>query len=498
MLVSDSSLPRLLYTAADVRELDRIAIENHGIPGITLMQRAGRAAFERLQQHWPETPLTIYCGTGNNGGDGFVIAGLAAQQRIPVTLCLVGDAGRVSGDAALARDFALDNGVAVQSFAGQTPTQGVVIDAVLGTGFSGALRPLVREAVETMNSSGLPVLAIDTPSGLSSDTGAVADAAVRADATISFIGLKRGLFTGAGPAYAGAVWFDDLRAPEPDVAAPVATARRLLRSAVSDLLPPRTAIAHKGSSGHVLVVGGNHGFGGAALLAASAAARSGAGLTSCATRRQHAAGMLAARPEVMVHPVDDAELVAEDLVDRASVVAVGPGLGSDEWARSLLRQMAALAKPLVVDADALNLIAAGVLGEQPNRDRWVLTPHPGEAARLLDVDTATVQADRFAAVSALQHRYGGVVVLKGAGTLIADGGPVIDVADYAQPALASGGTGDVLTGIIAALIAQGLALADAARLAVCVHAEAAAVAAMPGVRGTLAMDVIDALRGQVN
>ncbi len=490
-------IPSELYTAAQVRELDRIAIEEEGVPGIVLMKRAGRAAFDLIQQHWPAAPLTIFCGTGNNGGDGFIVAALAAQQHIPVRLWLVGDSRKISGDAALARDFAREAGINGAPYEGQSVDAGVVVDGLLGTGFSGLLREPFREAVAEINRCAMPVLALDVPSGLDSDTGYVEDDAVRAVCTISFIGLKRGVFTGAGPDHAGAVHFDDLAVPPSTFEYPVATVRRFRYSAVAKLLKPRRAAAHKGDSGHVLVAGGDLSMGGAVLLAATAAARCGAGLISCITRPEHVAGILAARPELMVRGLDDGDIPA-GLFAGASVLAIGPGLGRNDWGADLLRAAAKRDLPMVVDADALNLIATGVLGDQSQRPNWVLTPHPGEAARLLGVSNDEVNRDRFAAATELQQRYGGVVVLKGAGTLICDGAAHTLIADYAEPALASGGTGDVLTGIIAALIAQRLSPLQAARLAVCVHAEAAALAGRQGVRGVLAGDVINALRSFVN
>jgi NAD(P)H-hydrate epimerase len=259
-------------------------------------------------------------------------------------------------------------------------------------------------------------------------------------------------------------------------------------------LRPRAADAHKGDFGHVLVVGGAPGMPGAARLAAEAAARSGAGLVSVATHAAHAAVLNNGRPELMVRAVDAPAQLA-DLLARATVVAVGPGLGRGAWGRALFEQVLESGLPLVVDADALNCLAADPL----KRDDWVLTPHPGEAARLLQSASAAVQADRFAAVTELQARYGGVAVLKGAGTLVAGGGVPLRLCALGNPGMASGGMGDVLTGVIAALRAQGLAPLEAACSGVCLHAGAAdALAATRGERGLLAGDLIPEIRRLLN
>jgi len=257
-------------------------------------------------------------------------------------------------------------------------------------------------------------------------------------------------------------------------------------------LPPRPRASHKGDYGHVLVVGGDHGMAGAVRLAGEAAARVGSGLVSVATRLDHAAVIAAARPELMCHGVECARDLCV-LLQRASVVAIGPGLGQSAWARELLAALLQTHSPLVVDADALNLLAQ----EPTRRDHWILTPHPGEAARLLDMTTGQIQADRLYAVQALQQRYGGVCVLKGAGSLVCASGSIA-ICEAGNPGMASGGMGDVLTGIIAGLLAQGLSLVDAACAGVYIHAKAGDRAAQEGERGLLASDLMPHLRQLVN
>ena len=366
----------------------------------------------------------------------------------------------------------------------------VVVDALLGIGLDRDVTGDMRAAIDAINDAGIPILALDVPSGLNADTGAVMGAVVRASATIAFIGLKIGLYTGAGRAQAGDIYLDDLGVPPALQAAIAPIARRLTAARLRGVLPTRRADAHKGTFGHVLVVGGGPGMAGAVRLAGEAAYRVGAGLVTVATRSDHATMIGAARPELIAYGVrDGTELLAH--VARADVLALGPGLGQDAWARSLVMAALEARKPMVVDADALNLLARDPL----KRGDWVLTPHPGEAGRLLDTNAAAIQADRLTALAALQERYGGTVVLKGSGTLVrGDGDTPIDLCDAGNPGMASGGMGDVLTGIIAGLAAQGVSLHDAARLGVWLHATAGDAAAAGGEIGVVASDIFPHLR----
>jgi ADP-dependent NAD(P)H-hydrate dehydratase / NAD(P)H-hydrate epimerase len=490
------SMPRDLWTAAQVRELDRRAIEDHGIPGRELMERAGAAALDALRRRWPAArTLTVICGAGNNGGDGYVLARLARRAGLKPRVLAVVDPGRLAGDAALAcDDFRKAGGEALDwDGAGEPGGDGPVVDALLGTGLDRQLEGPFRAAVESVNASERPVLALDLPSGLHADTGRVMGAAIRAQLTVSFIGLKLGLFTGHGPELAGERLYADLGVPAGLDGGMTPAARRLVSSQLGDWLPRRPRDAHKGRFGHVLVIGGEQGMGGAARLAGEAALRAGAGLASVATRPAHVAAILAARPELMCHAIDGPDALAP-LLARATVVAVGPGLGRSAWARGLLEATLQSRLPCVLDADALNLLA-----ESPRRhDHWVLTPHPGEAGRLLGTDANTVEADRPEAARALRDRYGGVAVLKGAGTLVCGAGGSLWLCDRGNPGMASGGMGDVLTGLIAGLMAQ---LGDAERAAcggVLAHALAGDDAAIGGERGLLASDLLDAMRGWVN
>ncbi|HRD65258.1 MAG TPA: NAD(P)H-hydrate dehydratase [Candidatus Competibacter sp.] len=489
--------PLELYRAAQVRELDRIAIEDRGIPGYTLMSRAGAAAFDLLRQRWPDARrIVVVCGGGNNGGDGYVVARLARKAGLDVLVLTLADPGGLRGDARTAWQDALTADVPVTVF---TPTgleeADVLVDAILGTGLEREVSGTWRDAIQAMNAHPAGVLAIDIPSGLHADTGAVLGAAIQAAATITFIGLKQGLFTGQGPACCGEVRFAGLGVP-PDIYSAIHPACwRHGGEDLPGLLPKRWRSAHKGHFGHVLVVGGELGLAGAARMTGEAAARCGAGLVSVATRAAHAGLQAAVRPELMFQGVETPDELGP-LLDRATVVAIGPGLGRGDWGRSMLRAVLASDKPLVVDADALNLLAA----EPVFRENWILTPHSGEAARLLKMTPAGVEADRFAAVEDLALRFGGVAALKGAGSLIAskaDG--MVALCAAGNPGMASGGMGDVLTGVIAALLAQGLPPFAAAKAGVYLHGRAGDLAAQSGgERGLMATDLLPFLRQLVN
>ena len=487
-------LPRTLYTAAQTRELDRAAIETFSIPGVTLMERAGSAAYKLLCKIWPGAQaITIVCGTGNNGGDGYVLARLALQAGKTVHLLQLGEAEKIKGDARTNYDRFMQAGGEIKPFKTIPKETDVIVDGIFGTGLEREVTGAWQQAIEAINTAASPVLALDIPSGLHADSGQVLGVAVKADATISFIGLKRGEFTGAGPEQCGQIVFNDLDLPEALYDTEHPTARRVEWSMLTQLLGRRARDAHKGDFGHLLVIGGDHGYSGAARMAGEAALRTGAGLVSIATQPAHAPLLNIARPELMCHGVADGNTLAP-LLQRATVLAIGPGLGQGQWGRTLLNAALETRLPLIMDADALNQLAS----EPTRRDNWVLTPHPGEAARLLGVSVTEIQSDRFQSAQAIQEQYGGVVILKGAGTLIADAEPPISLCTAGNPGMATGGMGDLLTGIIAGMVAQGLSLSDAATAGVCLHAAAADRAAQAGERGLLANDLQIELRLLLN
>lgn len=458
------------------------------------MCAAGEAAWQCLLQRWPQArALCVVVGAGNNGGDGMLLAAHALQAGRDVQVVALPGTGPSTPLAVRALAVLEAAGGRCLAFAGELPQADVMVDALFGLGLHGAPRADAQALIEAINARQAPVLALDVPSGVDAGRGSVPGVAVRATATLQFIVAHRGLHTGDGLEHAG----ERLLAPLP---LPVAAwdgiepaAERWQRDRLPALLPSRRVNAHKGSSGHVLCVGGNHGSGGALLLSAHAALRSGAGLASLATRTVHVAAALARLPEAMCHAVEDAQAL-RPLLQRASVVAIGPGLGQDDWGRLLWRQVRDAGRPLVVDADALNLLA----GEPQALPDAVLTPHPGEAARLLGTSTADIQQDRFSAATALAGRFQCVVVLKGAGSLVAAPGRRPRLIAAGNPGMAVGGMGDLLTGIIAALRAQGLDAFDAAAAGVLLHGLAGDAAAGDGARGLLPTDLLAPLRRLCN
>lgn len=487
-MTAHDDLPLNLYSAQQVRDLDARLIAA-GTPGFELMRRAAHAAWRALRRQWPDAGgVTVLAGHGNNAGDGYLIAALALRAGWRVRVLAVGDASRLSGDAASAHGEARAVGVDVQAWSDRAELRGVLVDALLGTGLGGEVREPYASAIAAINASGLPVLAVDIPSGLSADTGQVLGCAVNADLTVTFIGLKLGLFTAQGPDQCGELVFDGLDA-DPALLPESSLARRLAAASLP-CLAARPKAAHKGLFGHALVIGGDTGMGGAALLAAESALRCGAGLVSLATRAVHVPAALSRRPELMARGVSSsAELLR--LAERADVLVVGPGVGRDAWGRVLVSAAASLERRQVWDADALNLLAEERVA-RPSGD-WVITPHPAEAARLLGISTAGVQADRPKAALALAQRYQAVVVLKGVGSLIASPDGRLVLCDHGHPAMAGAGLGDVLSGILGALLAQGLPAFDAACLAVWLHARAGESLGAQG-RGLAAADLIPAVR----
>lgn len=488
-----SSLPLAIHTAAQVRELDRHVIETLHVPGYTLMTRAGAAAFSVMQRGWPTARrVLVICGPGNNGGDGYVLARLARTSGLDVAVTTIADSARLKGDAGRAYDDFVESGGVVEAWDERLLDGAeIVIDAMFGTGLTRRLDSPLISIMEAVNARARAVLALDVPSGLHSDTGAVLGAAVRAHRTVTFIGLKLGFYVGAGPDHVGTLVFDDLQIRRDALAHVPATALRLSEDEIGRVLPPRLRTAHKGQNGDVLVVGGGVGMAGAARLAGEAALRSGAGRVTVATRPENVGAIVAARPELMCRGVASAaELGA--LIERADVLAVGPGLGQDEWSQAMLEAALKSERRAVFDADALNLLARQGASASPKAPR-VLTPHPGEAGRLLGKTTEQVQSDRIGAASAIAARFDSIVVLKGAASVVVSPGALPSICDRGNPGMASPGMGDVLTGVVAGVMAQAQDTAAAVRVAVLAHAMAGDLAARRGERGLIASDLFEYL-----
>lgn len=490
-------LPIALYTAAQVRALDRYAIETQGIPSYSLMKRAGEAALRFLRARWPIAyRIGIVCGGGNNGGDGYVLARFAQAAGLTAIAYATVPAERLSGDSRQALEDFRASGGRIEPFTAAALTDcEVVVDALLGTGLKDGVRAEAADVIRAINACGRPILALDVPSGLDADSGRPFGYAVRADSTVTFVGAKLGLLIGEGPDYAGTLFFDDLGVAAPPIAQFDPPLTRIIDAEIAIALPRRSRAAHKGDFGRVALIGGGVGMPGAPRLAGEAALRVGAGVVTVATAPQNVGAISAGCPELICMPVDQADALPE-IMKRSDLIAIGPGLGQGAWARAVFESFLESSRPAVLDADALNLLAASA---PPSRLRdWVLTPHPGEAARLLGVSTEQVQHDRLAALAALVERYRCIVVLKGAGTLIGGPGRTPAICDRGNPGMASAGMGDVLTGAIAGIYAQCRDSWMAARVGVQVHAIAGDIAARAGKRGLLASDVIRELRACVN
>lgn len=488
------SLQHALYRAADVCELDRRAIAS-GITGRELMERAGRAAYRLLRERYPEfSRVLVLCGAGNNAGDGYVLARHAMHAGLEVTVCSLLDETKLAGDAKSAHDDWREAGGSLTPFARDLlPQVDVIVDAVLGTGLDRPVAGSLAEQFAELNAFMRPILAIDIPSGLHADTGAVYGTALRADLTITFIGRKLGLATGHGRTLAGEEVFDDLGVPA-DIADGIAPLATSIDDEDMEILAPRPRDAHKGHFGHLLVIGGGPGMPGAARMAGMAALRGGAGKVTLAVDISNVDAVAAGAPELMVYPVEEPEDM-DLIIENAQVLAIGPGLGRDPRAWKLVQAGLHARVPTVLDADALNLIAAATPLHLPHT---ILTPHPGEAARLLNCETLDVVADRPWAVRELARRFDAIVVLKGAGTLVAKPDGEMRLCEAGNPGMATAGMGDVLTGVIAALLSQGAEPWEAACTGVLVHARAGDRAADFGERGLIASDVIDELRAVVN
>jgi NAD(P)H-hydrate epimerase len=488
-----------LYSVEALRAIEASATRRLGDAGV-LMQRAGQAGWRELLRLWPEARrIVVVCGPGNNGGDGYVLARHAREAGRDVVVVRLPEHAPRSGLAERTCEEYRAAGGELRTFEAALPDADIVVDAVFGIGLSRAPESASADLIAAANDADAPVLALDVPSGVDSDRGSVPGIAIAANHTLEFIAAKAGLCTGAALDRVGTRAIADLDLVAADFDAVEPCARQLAQSDLAHWLRPRDRDSHKGRNGRVLCIGGDHGHGGAIMLTAEAALRSGAGLVDVGTRDSHVPALLARLPEAMVHGLDaaDPDALARQL-DACDVVATGPGLGQGAWGRAHLAAVHAAGKPMVLDADALNMLAKSTLAKSPSplAAGTVLTPHPGEAARLLECPASQVQADRCAAARELYDRYGCVVVLKGAGSVVTAPGELPWIIAAGNPGMAVGGMGDVLCGVIAALRAQGLSAFDAARCGALLHAVAGdrAAEAGGGERGLIPSDLMPWLR----
>lgn len=493
-------LPTNIYSADAVRNLQAIAINEFKISGYELMKRAGKALFNHMQNRYPlARRVVVVCGAGNNAGDGYVVAKLAMQAGLEVSVVSLIDPAKLLDDAKMAwKDWHSLSHQLVKLSEGLLGKADVVIDALLGTGLSRDVQGKWAETIHAINQASVAVISVDIPSGLYADTGRVAGCAIHASSTVSFIGLKKGMLTHLGVDHCGELLFDDLSIPAGVYARQAPQAKCLDWVLLRSHLIHRMHSAHKHQFGHVLILGGDKGMPGAARLAAEAALRVGAGLVTVVTHAEHAGALLCGRPELMLSATHDGH-VSSELFSKATAIVVGPGMSDSIWSRNLLSAALQSTAPKLIDAGALRLLSEE---DDGRRDDWILTPHPGEAASLLGGVAKDIQESRFASVELLQQNFGGYIVLKGAGSLLQSpksaNETLPQVCPYGNPGMASAGMGDVLSGVIGGLLAQGYGFELSAQLGLCIHSLAADLAAKDGETGLLASDLYSHIRQLVN
>ncbi len=505
-----------VLTAQQMQAVDRRAIDEVGIPGVVLMENAGRRVAEEIVSRYATRGIQralVFAGKGNNGGDGYVIARHLLDNDWDVLTLVFAGAEEIVGDAAV-------NALALANCGGQivhvkTENQlsailddadefSVVVDALFGTGLAKPPQGLFLEAIGWMNCQVCPVISVDIPSGIDGSTGRIMSDAVNADLTVSFAFPKIGQVTFPGALHVGELVIADIGIPKQVVYETVAECRLIDAEEARSLLPIRSIAGHKGTFGHLLVLAGSTGKCGAAVMAAKAGMRGGAGLVTLLCPRGVQPGVAARLAEVMTVPLDELEgevcmSTLEDILASAEgkqALAIGPGLGTGEEVSCLVRRLLQdTDQPVVIDADGLNALVGhlSILGQQPDRD-IILTPHPGEMSRLSGLSVAEIQNDRFDVAKDFAAQYKVTLVLKGARTLVAAPDGTVHVNTTGHAGMASGGMGDVLTGLIGSLLAQGLPAMSAATLAVYLHGLAAErLHPRFGDAGLLATDLINEL-----
>jgi hydroxyethylthiazole kinase-like uncharacterized protein yjeF len=508
----------ILLNAAESRELDRISQEKYGIASYSLMTRAGEAVANGLVERFPEstTDVLVVAGQGNNGGDGLVAARRLMRDGFGVRTILLGRAADLKGDAARTHaDFLSCGGKVIEASdasgvekvaSGRRPS--AVIDAIFGTGLNAEVKGVARRAIEIIDSFGVPIVAVDIASGVNADTGRVMGAAIRAALTVTFGFAKFGHVSYPGAEQSGELRIVDIGFATRAIAEMAPRGRFLEREDIRHLIRARAGNSHKGMYGHPLVIAGSRGKSGASLLASRAALRTGAGLVTAAVPESIQPIVAAGQAELMTEPIADrdghfdgahAPEALKMIVAGKNALIVGPGIGvSDDTKRLvewLIVDACEPARPLLLDADGLNALAElGCETAKRARGPVVLTPHPGEAARLLGVTNAAINDDRISAARRLAERTGASVLIKGARSVIASPAGDIYINSTGNPGMSTPGVGDALSGIVGAMLAQGMAPLDALALGVFVHGHAAdRVAARMGRVGYIAGDLIDEL-----
>ncbi|MCV2886599.1 NAD(P)H-hydrate dehydratase [Aestuariibacter sp. AA17] len=498
---AERSLSHKIYVAGTVRDKESVAAKRAGVSMWTLMERAGTSAYRALRNRWPEmTRIVVFVGTGNNGGDGYVLATQARQDGLTVSVYSIEPSQPLKGDALTAREMYEKEGGSVNPCSDyqDESDEHVIVDALLGTGLSGELREPYHNVIDKINASAAPVLSVDIPSGMHADTGQNLGTVIQAECTVTFVGIKSGLVTGQGKGYAGELIFDDLGIATPFLEESQPKARWIDFGSYQPL-PKRKVDTHKSHYGRLLCIGGNAEMSGAIRMTAESAMRSGAGMVKVFCHENSTLAVSLGRPEIMV-----SSSALEEQLKWATCIAIGPGLGRDEWAETTMMKtldhVRRTPKPLVIDADGLYWLSKmrkQSLGAKVT-PLTVITPHAAEAARLLDADVQEVNDQRYLAVEELTRMYHVTSILKGAGTLIHEQGQM-SVCAGGNSGMATAGMGDVLTGVVSAMLAQGMPPYDAACYSVCLHAQAGDnIAKSQGQRGMLATDLISEFVKLVN
>lgn len=504
-----------LATAAQMREIDKLAIEQYQLPGVVLMENAGSAVareVERLLTGLKDKKICVFAGLGNNGGDGFVAARYLVNSGAKVKVFLIGEKAKIKGDAQIHADVISRMGIDVMEITGERDWDKVriavtfsdcLIDALVGTGFHGEMSESLALIIDVINRSGKKVVAVDIPSGVNADNGQIQGSAIKAHVTVTFGLPKPGLLLYPGASQAGEIMLDGIGLPLPLLTTAPVQQMTITAGYVRQLLPKRRADSHKGMNGHVGVLAGSHGFTGAAVLCATGALRAGSGLVTLAVANSLRGVMEAKTTEIMTRTLPElaggaiglkSAPYVEELANHWDVIAMGPGMGRHTETQAAIREIVSNAeKPLVIDADGIVALAGHMDIIHQADAMAILTPHPGELGQLTGLSALQVNQDRIGIARRTASQWGSIIVLKGAPTVVAfpDGDVYVNTSGNAG--MATGGTGDVLTGVIAALIAQGLSSHDAAVAGVYLHGLAGDIAAQSGAVGLIAGDLLQAL-----
>ncbi|MBC8226272.1 MAG: NAD(P)H-hydrate dehydratase [Gammaproteobacteria bacterium] len=487
-----------IFSAEEVSSIDSLATNDENISGFLLMRRAAEFSFDLTLKKYPNTKsFLVFCGTGNNAGDGYLFASHAIKKGLDVSIIYLASPENLEGDALKAFVDLKSLGAKIVPWTKECKFEAdIIIDALFGIGLNRIIEDDYLECIKAINGNIKPVIAMDIPSGLCANTGREKGIAIKAVITFTFVGKKIGMYLESGPDCCGDIYFSKLSIPENKYQTAKPLVEIIDDGLRNKILGKRAKASHKGNFGHVLIVGGNKGMGGAARIAAEGAIRSGAGLVSVITRAENVNLITRLRPEIMCHAADEKLSNLKKLLKEVDVIAIGPGLGIDEWAHKLYAEIINTEQPLIVDADALNILSLDPI----KRDNWILTPHPGEAAKLISKLNTQIQSNRLTSLEKIINQYQATVILKGNNTLVGNMNTVPYMIKEGNPGMSSAGMGDLLTGLTAGLLAQYLNhdYCQIAALAAFIHAKAGDQSALNGQRGLIATDLLCELRPLLN